>query len=57
MFDLARRQAQPKWKDTVTTWLLGALPAVFGILRTIWPIPKIGRFVGVTRHDPFAKPS
>lgn len=38
-------------KSVLAGALLAALPFVFALLRWLWPIPRLGSFHAVTRHD------
>ena len=45
------RPASGGVKQAAGSWFMGRLPAVFRVLRTVWPIPHFGGTVMMTRHD------
>lgn len=47
----ALRPAPGGARAAVMAGAMQALPAVFGILRAVWPIPRFGNTVALTRHD------
>jgi cytochrome P450 len=45
------RPASSGLKPAITGWVMRRMPALFTALRAVWPIPRVGKLVAVTRYD------